>query len=120
MRGRGDPTVVIRNGTLIDAHEAEIMVRLGGYAALEAIVAFTANGAFALGLEDEPGVLAEGRLADAIILDRDPLADIAVPRGGAHLTTVIKDGKVIDRAGRATANARLTFEDDAAPRGKVA
>ncbi len=104
----------------LHAHEAEIMVRLGGYTAMEAIVAFTANGAFALGLEDELGVLAEGRLADVIILDRDPLADIRVLQGGAHLTTVIKDGKIIDLAARAAGNALLSFEDDAGRQSNVA
>jgi len=93
----------------LHAHEAEILVRLGGYTPMEAIVAFTRNGAYALGLEDEVGVLAEGKLADVIVLDADPLSDIRVLQGGRHLTTVIKDGKVIDLAGPVARPDTLPF-----------
>jgi imidazolonepropionase-like amidohydrolase len=102
----------------LHANEADIMVRLGGYTAMEAIVAFTHNGAYALGLEDELGVLAPGRLADVIIVSRDPVADIRVLRGGAHLTTVIKDGKVVDL--KREEPDMLSFADEAARRSNVA
>ncbi len=102
----------------LHANEADIMVRLGGYTAMEAIVAFTHNGAYALGLEDELGVLAAGRLADVIIVSRDPVADIRVLQGGAHLTTVIKDGKVVDLNGEAP--DMLSFADETARRSNVA
>jgi imidazolonepropionase-like amidohydrolase len=36
-----------------------------------------------------------GRLADLIILQRDPLADIRVLQGGQHLARVIKDGHIV-------------------------
>jgi len=79
----------------LHAHEAEILVRYGGYTPLEAIVASTKNTAFAMGLEDDLGMLQPGKLADVIILTSDPLADIRVLQGGQHLATVIKDGKII-------------------------
>lgn len=104
----------------LHANEADILVRLGGYTPLEAIVAFTRNGAYALGLEDELGVLAEGRLADVIILDRDPLEDIRVLQAGANLTTVIKDGRVMDMTDRATERDMLSFAEEAARRSNVA
>jgi imidazolonepropionase-like amidohydrolase len=50
----------------------------------------TAGGALALGLEREIGTLEEGKLADFVVLDGDPLAHIgdtlrilAVAKGGA-------------------------------------
>ncbi len=103
----------------LHANEAEIMVRLGGYTPMEAIVAFTRNGAYAMGLEDELGVLAQGRLADVIIVSRDPVEDIRVLKGGADLATVIKDGKVVDLK-RAIEPDMLSFVDDAARRSNVA
>ena len=36
-----------------------------------------------------------GRLADLIILKRDPLADIRVLQGGQQLAMVIKDGRIV-------------------------
>ena len=67
---------------------------------MEAIVASTKGNAFAVKLEGEVGELKEGMLADVIVLKRDPIADITVLQGGKHLTSVIKDGKIIDLAPR--------------------
>lgn len=78
------------------AREAEIFVRYGSYSPAEAIAACTRDTAFAVGLEGEVGVLEAGKLADVIILDSDPLADISVLQGGRHLTAVIKDGKMVN------------------------
>jgi imidazolonepropionase-like amidohydrolase len=93
----------------LHAHEAEILVRYGGYTPMEAIVATTHNTAFALGLEDELGTLQPAKLADIIILKSDPLADIRVLQGGQHLAAVIKDGKIIPLNGREVAEEMLAF-----------
>ena len=70
---------------------------------MEAIVANTRNNAYAVGLEGELGEISPGKLADVLILDADPLADITVLQGGKHLTAVIKDGRRVDlTAGRRT------------------
>jgi imidazolonepropionase-like amidohydrolase len=84
----------------LHANEADIFVRYGGYTPMEAIIACTRDNAFAVGLEDQVGVIEAGKLADIIILDQDPLADIRVLQGGRHLTNVIKDGKLVDLAGQ--------------------
>jgi imidazolonepropionase-like amidohydrolase len=93
----------------LHAHEAEILVRYGGYTPMEAIVATTRNTAFALGLEDEVGVLQPGKLADIIILKSDPLGDIRVLQGGQHLAMIIKDGKIIPLNGQAAETEHLAF-----------
>jgi imidazolonepropionase-like amidohydrolase len=93
----------------LHAHEAEILVRYGGYTPLEAIVASTKNTAFAMGLEDDLGTLQPGKLADVIILKRDPLADIRVLQGGQHLATVVKDGKIVPLNGRGVEEEMLAF-----------
>jgi imidazolonepropionase-like amidohydrolase len=84
----------------VHAKELEIFVKYGGYSPLEAIKAATHDNAYAIGLEGQVGELAPGKLADLIVLDRDPLADITVLQGGKHLTHVIKDGKLVDLAPR--------------------
>ena len=84
-----------RHGEL-HAKELEIFVKYGGYTPMEAIVAATRDNAYAIGLEGQVGEVAPGKLADIIVLDKDPLADIAVLQGGKHLSWVIKDGKIVD------------------------
>jgi imidazolonepropionase-like amidohydrolase len=93
----------------LHADEPEILVRYGGYTPMEAIVATTRNTAFALGLEDDLGMLAPGKLADIIILKRDPLADIRVLQGGQYLATVIKDGRIIPLNGHGVEEEMLAF-----------
>ena len=80
----------------LHAHEAEVLVRYGGYTPMEAIVASTHNNAYAVGLENDLGTIEAGRLADIIILDKDPLKDIRVLQGGKNLVSVIKDGRMVD------------------------
>jgi imidazolonepropionase-like amidohydrolase len=76
---------------------------------MEAIVACTRNNAFVVGLENEVGVLEAGRLADLILLTRDPVADIRALQGGHHLAMVIKDGRIVDRDGHEDTADRLAF-----------
>ena len=92
------------------AHEADILVRYGRYSPMEAIVAFTRDNAFSVGLEDQLGVVQPGKLADIIVLNADPLEDIRVLQGGQNLATVIKDGKIIDlNGGSGDEEKLLTF-----------
>jgi imidazolonepropionase-like amidohydrolase len=74
----------------------DILVRYGGFTPLEAISACTRDTAFAVGLENEVGVLEAGKLADLILVTADPLADIRVLQGGRNLAAVIKDGRLVD------------------------
>ena len=83
---------------VLHANEAEVMVKYGGYTSMEAIVANTRDNAYAVGLEGELGTIQPGKLADLLILDADPLADIRVLQGGKHLDTVIKDGRRVNLA----------------------
>jgi imidazolonepropionase-like amidohydrolase len=50
-----------------------------------------------------------GRLADLIILKRDPLADIRVLQGGQHLAMIIKDGRIVALDGHEEAEAEDTL-----------
>src|SRR2546427_10921794 len=93
----------------LHAHEPEILVRYGGYTPMEAIVACTRNNAFAIGLENDVGVVEAGRLADLIILKRDPLADIRVLQGGQHLAMVIKDGHMVALNGHEETEDTLAY-----------
>ena len=83
----------------LHANEMEVLVKYGGYAPMEAIVANTRDNAFAVGMEGDLGTIEAGKLADILILDKDPLADISVLQKGRHLSAVIKDGKKVNLNG---------------------
>src|SRR5207302_11392271 len=94
----------------LQAKELEIFVKHGGYTPMEAIVAATRDNAYAVGLEGQVGELAPGKLADMIVLNKDPIADITVLQGGKHLSWVIKDGRIVDLEPRGD---MLTFQQAA-------
>lgn len=73
--------------------ELEALVEFG-YTPMEAIVAATRNGAEILGALDEIGTIQEGKLADLLILDADPLEDI---RNTRRIWMVIQGGGIVDR-----------------------
>ena len=95
------------------AKEAEIFVNDVGLTPMQAIVSMTRDNAVTVGLEGEVGTLEAGRLADVIVLDADPLADITVLQDPRHLSAVIKDGQPVDFAAEAAADL-LQFQRIAA------
>src|SRR5882762_7587076 len=70
--------------------EMEIMTQ-AGLSPLQVLRSATSNGAKAMGMEREIGALAPGKLADLVILDADPLADVM---NLSRIHRVIKDGKL--------------------------
>ena len=56
----------------------------------------TSRNAWLMGLEDEVGVIATGKLADIVICNSDPVADITVLQRSSEISTIIKDGRIID------------------------
>jgi imidazolonepropionase-like amidohydrolase len=54
-----------------------------------------------VGLEGEVGVVGEGYLADIVLWDADPVADISVIADPRHVVAVIKDGKRVDLSSEA-------------------
>ena len=69
--------------------EMEIMTQ-SGLSPLQVLRSATSNGAKAMGMERDIGTLAAGKLADLVILDADPLADVM---NLSKIHRVIKDGK---------------------------
>ncbi len=72
--------------------EMELMVR-AGLTTLEVLRSATTNGARALGMERDLGVIAPGKLADLVVVDGNPLADIA---NLSRIHRVVKDGLPFD------------------------
>ena len=77
------------------ARELEISVKYLGFTPMEAILTATRNGAYLFDLEDRMGTLEVGKIADVLIVDGDPLADITVLQDRQCLM-VIKNGQLVD------------------------
>ena len=77
--------------------EAELLVKEIGLTPMEAIHACTRLNAKTIGLDGKVGVIAPGMLADILVWDENPLADIRVLQHPQKLAAVIKDGRVVDR-----------------------
>jgi imidazolonepropionase-like amidohydrolase len=77
------------------ARELQLLVEYAGLSTLEAIQAATQNVAMTVGLDGELGVIAEGMLADIIVVDGDPVRDVRVLQEKENIVAVIKDGDLV-------------------------
>ena len=66
-----------------------------GLSPMDAIRAATGNSARIVGVERDLGTIEVGKLADLVLLDADPLADI---RNTRRIWAVVQSGRVVDRA----------------------
>ena len=76
--------------------EMEHLMHYLGMSSMDALIAGTRNGAFAMGMEDEIGTLEVGKRADVVVVDGDPLADITILQDKSRLKLIIKDGAIVD------------------------
>ena len=83
---------VLRHGG--NACELKAMVE-AGMSEMEAIVSATKIASEALGIESLLGTVEEGKLADLLVVDPNPLDDISVLLKREHLKLIMKNGEVI-------------------------
>lgn len=76
----------------------ELVLKAQVLGPMQAIVSATKVNAELLGLADRIGVVAEGKEADLIAVDGDPLADIATLTDAERIPLVIKGGDVVKPA----------------------
>ena len=77
----------------LGAHWELWMLQQGGMTNLEAIRTATINGARALGLDKELGSIEEGKLADLVVMERNPLENI---RNSESIAMVMLNGRLYD------------------------
>lgn len=94
--------------------ELDLMVNAAGMTEIDAIRASTISPATMMGLEKRLGSLDEGKIADAIAVDRDPLEDISALN---DVFFVMKDGQVHrnDREFRPEPDGRVITEPVSSP-----
>lgn len=69
-------------------------VNVIGFTPMEAIVCATRNNAQMLGLSEQLGTVEPGKLADLILVDKDPLEDITVMEDVEQISMVMRGGVV--------------------------
>jgi imidazolonepropionase-like amidohydrolase len=74
------------------ARDLWLFVELLGFSPMETIVAATRLGGEIMGLSGQLGVVTPGALADLLLVDGDPLADIAILQDRRALRMIMKDG----------------------------
>lgn len=77
--------------------ELQMLVERVGMSPMEAIVAATKTGAKMILRGDELGTLQEGKLADIIVVEGNPLDDIRLMVGPEHISVVLQGGQVKKR-----------------------
>ncbi|HEX3087393.1 MAG TPA: amidohydrolase family protein [Ilumatobacteraceae bacterium] len=77
-----------------NARDLELFVTLFGFSPADSLVAATNHGGAMMGRGDELGQLRAGWLADLIVVDGDPLDDIAVLQDRDRINLVMKDGQI--------------------------
>jgi imidazolonepropionase-like amidohydrolase len=90
------------SGTPFNLHgenlkELELLVGIG-LSSMEALVAATRIAAQTVGLADRLGTIEPGKLADLIVVEGDPLKDIAVLQRKEKIVVIMKDGKIFKRS----------------------
>jgi imidazolonepropionase-like amidohydrolase len=80
----------ITHGT--NAKDLEYFVKYLGFTPMESLLAATKLGGEIMMRGDELGQIKEGHLADLLLVDGDPVVNIAVLQDGARLLGVMKDG----------------------------
>ncbi len=94
--GFGTDAGTFTHGT--NAKEFDFMVRYG-MSEMDALYSATVSDAELFGIADDVGTLEQGKLADMIAVEGDPLADISVLH---RIDFVMKSGRVAKRDGRMT------------------
>ncbi len=84
-----------------------------GYSAADALICATANGGWAMDPSGNLGTLEKGKLADLILVNGDPLADVDVLNGPDNVVLVMKDG-VIEKSSPELQSNRTTAALEAA------
>ncbi|QJS99784.1 amidohydrolase family protein [Streptomyces asoensis] len=74
--------------------DLELFVDWFGLTPAETLRAATRHGGQIMGMADELGLIREGFLADLVLVDGDPLAEIGILQDRDRLRAIMKDGKL--------------------------
>jgi imidazolonepropionase-like amidohydrolase len=76
-----------------NAKDLQIFVEMLGFSPMEALLAGTKLGGQIMGMGNELGLVKEGYLADLLLVDGDPVADVRILQDKNRILAIMKDGK---------------------------
>src|SRR3984957_19546319 len=76
-----------------NAKDIQTFVEMLGFTPMEAIQAATKYGGEIMGMGNELGLVREGYLADLLLVDGDPVADVRILQDRTRILAIMKDGK---------------------------
>jgi imidazolonepropionase-like amidohydrolase len=79
----------------IGAHWELWMLKQGGMSTMQALECATINGAYYIGMEKDLGSLEKGKLADLVVLEKNPLIDI---KNSELIIYTMANGRLYDAA----------------------
>lgn len=85
-------------GPAMSLKARELVIKARILSPMEAIVSATRTNAELFGMADEIGTVEEGKAADLVVFDRDPLADPEVLANAGRVRLVMKGGAVVKGA----------------------
>jgi len=91
-----------------NARDLSYFVELLGFTPMEAIVGATRWGGEIMGRGHELGQVKAGYLADLLLVDGDPLADLTVLEDASRLCAIMKDGAFHKQPGPASAGFHVS------------
>ncbi len=80
-------------GPLQDRKARELEIKTAVLSPMESLVSATKTNASLFGMEDEIGTVEEGKLADLLVVDGNPLENIAVLQKKSNLKLIMKGGR---------------------------
>jgi imidazolonepropionase-like amidohydrolase len=92
-----------------NARDIELFVKLFGYSPAEALACATSVGGEIMDMGGELGRVEAGYLADLLLVDGDPLADVRILQDASRLVAIMKDGR-LHKLDASTAGLRLAAE----------
>ena len=76
-----------------NAKDIQTFVEMLGFTPMEALQAATKYGGEIMNMADELGMVREGYLADLLLVDGDPVADVRILQDKTRILAIMKDGK---------------------------
>jgi imidazolonepropionase-like amidohydrolase len=76
-----------------NAKDIQTFVEMLGFTPMEAIQAATKYGGEIMNMSNELGMIKEGYLADLLLVDGDPVADVRILQDKSRILAIMKDGK---------------------------
>ena len=82
-------------GPYVEGRALSLELQANVLGAMESLICATRNNAELFGIAHEVGTLEAGKLADVIVVDGDPLADIRILQNQDNVKVVLQSGRVV-------------------------